>query len=280
MSNIIMNISNYNIKIYSISKNIFYSIIDPNYINYINLNIINHNINKKLTNVKEKKYFTDINKDIIEQNIIEKDKNIENNNNIFIIKKIKKNKIEEESENNIIDTTINNLQKNEFDNFVNKKKNNDQLDLMNNLFEEQLKSGNIKKTQIKGDNLKIIMHDFVNNCIMQSILRYDKNNNVYILDVIKLKNNVVNYHLKTNTINKDNENIIFYEQYNKWYEINYTGIIKIEITNNMLILCLNKLKEKDKFRKELKDGSHLRGIKLKFIILNKITNIYYIKRNK
>jgi hypothetical protein len=275
-----MNISNYNIKIYSISKNIFYSIIDPNYINYINLNIINHNINKKLTNVKEKKYFTDINKDIIEQNIIEKDKNIENNNNIFIIKKIKKNKIEEESENNIIDTTINNLQKNEFDNFVNKKKNNDQLDLMNNLFEEQLKSGNIKKTQIKGDNLKIIMHDFVNNCIMQSILRYDKNNNVYILDVIKLKNNVVNYHLKTNTINKDNENIIFYEQYNKWYEINYTGIIKIEITNNMLILCLNKLKEKDKFRKELKDGSHLRGIKLKFIILNKITNIYYIKRNK
>ena len=40
-----------------------------------------------------------------------------------------------------------------------------------------------------------------------------------------------------------------------------------------------KLKEKDKFRKELKDGSQIRGIKLKFIILNKITNIYYIKRN-
>ena len=94
-----------------------------------------------------------------------------------------------------------------------------------------------------------------------------------------MKNNVINYHLKINKDIKENDHIIFYEQYNKWYEVNYTGIIKIEITNNMLILCLNKLKEKDKFRKELKDGSQIRGIKLKFIILNKITDIYYIKRN-
>ena len=49
-----MNISKSNIQIYSILKNIFYTIINPNYINYINLNIINHNIKKKLINIKEK----------------------------------------------------------------------------------------------------------------------------------------------------------------------------------------------------------------------------------
>ena len=151
---------------------------------------------------------------------------------------------------------------------------------MNNLFEEQLKNGSIQKQKIKGDDLKVVMHNFINDCIMKSILRYDKNNSIYILDVIKLKNNVMNYHLKTNSIIKQNDHIIFYEQYNKWYEINYSGIVKIEITNNILIMCLNKLKEKTKFRKDLKDGSQLRAIKLKFIILNKITNIFYIKRNK
>ena len=240
-------------------------------------NIQDNDIKKK--NIKEEFF----NKDKLLEKIKEED--------IFIVKKIKKTNKEdivEKTNNNIFNTlNANNteqLESNEFENFIknkkNKNNNKNQLELMNDLFEEHLQKGTLAKPEIKGDSIKIVMHNFINNCIMQSILRYDNNNSIYILDVIKLKNNVMNYHIKTNTNIKDNDHIIFYEQYNKWYEINYTGIVKIEITNKMLILCLRKMKDKDKFRKEIKDGTQLRGIKLKFIILNKITDLFYIKRNK
>ena len=99
------------------------------------------------------------------------------------------------------------------------------------------------------------------------------------MDIIKLKNNVANYNMNTNTKIKDNNHIIFYEQYNKWYEMNYTGIVKIDNTNKMLNTCLKKMKDKTKFRKDINNNKQLRGMKLTFIILNKITDLFYIKHN-
>ena len=110
------------------------------------------------------------------------------------------------------------------------------------------------------------------------------------MDILKLKNNVINYtdnynntnnsiNCRSNITTNNHNHIIFYEQYNKWYEINYTGIVKTDDTNKMLKICLKKMKDKTKFRKDINNKIQLRGIKLNFIILNKITDLYYIKQN-
>ena len=308
------NNTNNDFRIISFLNNISYSLIDNNYIKYIDLNIINHQINNKFFNIKNNNasiinnnipeiinnnitpyenttnknniYNNDnvnsTNNNIIEKNIIIEKNNIYDNFNsinnkddeIFIVKKIYKNIKNKTNDNK------SNKKKNDLQNNLNKiEEKQNQLEIMNKLFEKQIYSGNIKKEQpIKGDNLKLDMHNFINNCIMTSILRYDKNHNIYIMDILKLKNNVINYN-KNNNNKSDNNHIIFYEQYNKWYEMNYSGIIKIDDSNKMLKMCLKKMKDKTKFRKDINDKKQLRGIKLTFIIFNKTTDLFYIKYN-
>ena len=284
-------------------KNISYNLINNDYIKYINLNIINFQINNKFFNIntndnikQNKNTYENLNNIIIEQN---NNNNNEYNKNNEEYNDLKNNKNNEEY--NDFNNTNNNLnnddifivkkiykkqEKNKTHDNSNKKKNilnnsnktQNQLEIMNILFEKQLHTGIIKKP-IQGDELKIEMQDFIDNCIMKSILRYDKIHSIYIMDIIKLKNNVANYNMNTNTKIKDNNHIIFYEQYNKWYEMNYTGIVKIDNTNKMLNTCLKKMKDKTKFRKDINNNKQLRGMKLTFIILNKITDLFYIKHN-
>ena len=286
--NIFDNYENKNINKYN--TNFYYTIINNDYEKYINLNIINNTIinkfNKKIEDICniltsteniiqiEKIIYNPYQNIENKKNYIDSDnKNIiDTDNDIFIVKKIKNKKKDNINTNNI---NTNNINTNNINtNTDNSNTDNiNKLDLMNDLFENELH--NTTKLKIKGDDLKITMSDFLNNCIMKSILRYDNKNNIYTMDILKLKNNIINYdkHIK------NNDHIIFYEQYDKWYEINYTGIVKIENTNKLFNLCLKKLKNNNKFRKNYKNGVLIRGIKLTFIVLNKKIDMFYIKRN-
>lgn len=133
------------------------------------------------------------------------------------------------------------------------------LELNNNMFNDK-----------NFDELKNKTNHFIENCIMNSVIKYDSTRKIYILNLSKLHKNILNYEDEENknisiiSTKKQHSFIIYYKNMGKWTELSCDGLKVIDEKNKFLKICIEKLKDKEKFRKNMKD-IQLRGTKLNFL---------------
>jgi hypothetical protein len=120
------------------------------------------------------------------------------------------------------------------------------------------------------DELKQKTNHFIEKCIMNSVIKYDTNTKLYSINLIKLHKNILNYEEENNkkiniiSSKKEHSYIIYYKLVGKWTELSCEGLKLVDEKNKFLKICIEKLKNKDKFRKNL-SKIQLRGNKLYFL---------------
>ena len=172
----------------------------------------------------------------------------------------------------IMDTNVDMEQMQELENMFNKKNKDkeniaDKLDKLynTNIFDNDLDNNIINDNY---DELKQKTLNFINNCIMKSNIKYDKNKKLNVLNLLKLNKNILDYNEdnKISIISTKNKHsfIIYYMSNGKWNELSCNGLKNININDKYLNICIEKFKTKDKFRKNI-NKYQLRGTKLKFL---------------
>jgi hypothetical protein len=169
-----------------------------------------------------------------QENLVEKQKNDEIKDDIFIKKKKKvKRNVDPER------------QMEDLDNLFRKK-------MLGKLSSEE------EKEKVYKDDLKRISKNLERDVVENSLRGFSVDKQLFILDLNKLTDNIKGF---------DSEKFvceILYKMYNRWYIINKMENKIMTDDNKLLKICLKIFEKNDKFRKKIND-IHFRCIKKNYI---------------